>query len=250
MKKVVLLAAMLCLVSECWASPVYEVDVNEACPPEIEYEYDQEQETEGEIAARVEAARAEATRAETARVEATRARRVAAIRAAVVRAEETEEGRARAAAAAAAVAAEAVREETPAAIRAAAIRVVPDLDTIPETAEAARMRLQVLEEEEFDLIVGADIVEQTLELGNIREEAPLYRDDMIRGAQDGAGREIRLVTQFPTAEVITDMETRIQVLRGRFTALLTTLLARLVLQEIPEDGFIDNLGIPFTYSGM
>ena len=115
------------------------------------------------------------------------------------------------------------------------------------------MRLQVLEEEEFDLIVGADIVEQTLELGNIREEAPLYRDAMIRDAQNVAGRAINQVAPFPTfptAEVITDMETRIQVLRGRFTALLTTLLARLVLPEIPEDGFIGNLGIPFTYSGM
>jgi hypothetical protein len=38
MKKLVLLAlaAMLCLVSQCWACPIYEINVNEACPPETE----------------------------------------------------------------------------------------------------------------------------------------------------------------------------------------------------------------------
>jgi hypothetical protein len=36
MKKLVLLAAMLCLVSQCWAGPVYESDLNEACLPDTE----------------------------------------------------------------------------------------------------------------------------------------------------------------------------------------------------------------------
>ncbi|MDR2818015.1 MAG: hypothetical protein LBB37_01065 [Endomicrobium sp.] len=49
MKKLVLLAAMLCLVSQCWAGPVYESDLNEACLPDTEVA---EIETGAEIAAR------------------------------------------------------------------------------------------------------------------------------------------------------------------------------------------------------
>ncbi|MDR2252182.1 MAG: hypothetical protein LBD98_05140 [Endomicrobium sp.] len=36
MKKLVLLAAMLCLVSECWADPVHRSRLGDACAPETE----------------------------------------------------------------------------------------------------------------------------------------------------------------------------------------------------------------------
>jgi hypothetical protein len=36
MKKLVLLAAMLCLVSECWADPAHKSRLSDACAPEPE----------------------------------------------------------------------------------------------------------------------------------------------------------------------------------------------------------------------